>query len=211
MDITKTEIKQTIAQWDKKLKLNKDNDGFGKYHIENNEIVFDGKELKIRNLFLNDEGELLLPFKASHGEVIISASKLKSFKNFPRKIIDNPFAWAFYAQPLLSQSYIDSLEGFPEDIEGNVDLSNDRFKSINFHNVHKYCKRITGTIQINEDYKGPLLGFLMVNDLRSIICRFTLEKKNVFDIINRHLDLDRDILECREELVQAGLKEYAKI
>lgn len=214
--ITKTEIKQTIAHWDKKIKFAGALDGFvggfGKYHIEDNEIVYGDIELKIRNAFLNAEGELILPFKYCR-ELVISASNLKSFKNFPKTVNSTDFSWAILSPLIGSSQYIDKLDGFPSTIVGSVDIANDRYRHISYHNVHKHIKSLQGIIQLHADYEGPVLGFLMVEKLKNVLWKTTSHLNNSVptDILRSYLEGSRDIMDCQEELIQAGYKEFAKL
>ena len=59
-----------------------------------------------------------------------------------------------------------------------------------------------------KNLKTHMLGILLIKDLKKISFSDNIEVQN---IINKHLDGDRDILECQEELITNGLKEFAKL
>jgi hypothetical protein len=59
-----------------------------------------------------------------------------------------------------------------------------------------------------KNLKSHMLGILLIKDLKKISFSDNIEVQN---IINKHLDGDRDILECQEELITNGLKEFAKL
>jgi hypothetical protein len=78
-----------------------------------------------------------------------------------------------------------------------------------FHNVHKHIQATSSiTIVKAERIKSSVLGFMLMPELetiyRSNICEWV-------KIINRHLKGERDILDCQEEFITKGLKEYAKL
>jgi len=94
----------------------------------------------------------------------------------------------------------------------------------NFTNVHKYINAETIVFD-NVDPLGRrvpikiasnMLSFLLIPKLERIhIIQFAKDEGNeidqVFSILNKHLQNGKDILECQEELIQNGFKEYAKL
>ncbi len=98
-------------------------------------------------------------------------------------------------------------------MDGGVDVSSADY--LNFSNVHRYFKRVKGVFAINPKYVGPMLGFLMIRDLPKLYETELDDKNNqpvkAIKIINEHLKGDRDVLACQEELIIAGLKEFAKL
>lgn len=62
--------------------------------------------------------------------------------------------------------------------------------------------------------KSNILGIMLIKNLKNIEFMFktkTNEYEEIENIINRHLKSDRDILECQEELIDKGFKQYAKL
>jgi (2Fe-2S) ferredoxin len=55
-----------------------------------------------------------------------------------------------------------------------------------------------------------MLCILLIKDLKIIHFK-NIDNEDAGVIIQRHLTGDRDILECQEELITNGLKEYAKL
>ena len=54
--------------------------------------------------------------------------------------------------------------------------------------------------------RKPILSIFKIKNLQRII----IDNKQVEKIVNKHLS-SKDILECQEELIENGLKEYAKL
>lgn len=79
----------------------------------------------------------------------------------------------------------------------------------------RYFKQIKGYIYNNGLITSSMLGLLLVKDLELIMTFSHSNRLKAYTeaaiIINNHLQEDRDIMEAREELVQAGLKDYAKL
>jgi hypothetical protein len=103
-------------------------------------------------------------------------------------------------------TFLISLEGAPS-------------KTCNFDCYN--CTKLTSLVGIGKDYlkeiignfsfdntgiKSNILGLLKVENLQSAIT----DDKKLEEIINRHLET-KDILECQEELIEAGYKEFAKL
>ena len=53
-----------------------------------------------------------------------------------------------------------------------------------------------------------MLGLMLVKGLQEI--EFNI-KEEIEKIFNRHLQGDKDILDCQEQLITEGFKEYAKL
>jgi hypothetical protein len=72
-----------------------------------------------------------------------------------------------------------------------------------------YLKEV-GFIILNDchELKSNMLGLMLVKGLKGI--EFD-NNKEIEDIFNRHLSGERDILDCQEELITKGFKEYAKL
>lgn len=100
-----------------------------------------------------------------------------------------------------------SLEYAPKTVLGDVFAIGNQITSLT--GIGKqYLREINGILTITDNpIESHILGVLLIKNLES----FHFDYTSVQHIINNHLDHNRDILECREELIQAGFKEYAKL
>jgi hypothetical protein len=65
-----------------------------------------------------------------------------------------------------------------------------------------------GTINfIRCPIESHVLGLLLIENLKYV----TLDNQKVKTIINKYLDGSRDVFECQQELMDAGLDEYAQL
>jgi hypothetical protein len=105
---------------------------------------------------------------------------------------------------------IQSCEGLPEGLTG-LELSYSNIKEI-----YEYCPNLT-TLGIggfdggfSNQYKVPLLGIFKFKNIQNF---YTYNKDNnveeAFKIINKHLKSGRRLRKCKQELEDAGLKEFA--
>ena len=99
-------------------------------------------------------------------------------------------------------------------IDGHHNLISKCESITNFKDVHKTFKSITGGLSILEckNVKSHILGFLKIEGLSNIFadkCNDNFEK--AIEILNRHVKGDKDILNCQNELIDAGLEEYAQV
>lgn len=115
----------------------------------------------------------------------------------------------------------------PEIIEKKLTISGSGIKTFsNIHNIIKECGEIAITTNVTP--KGGLLGFLKIRNLRKVevdtVSMHQIKRKKdesewgKFDealtIINMYLKkwhADRDLLACQDELMDAGLEEYARL
>ena len=132
--------------------------------------------------------------------------KLTSLEGSPKKI---------GSYSITGCSSLTSLEGITPQINGNLDISNCKgLKSLK--GIHKLFKGgfIKGTINATGTLiESHLLGLLLIPELDGIkeIAHCSDEFKAAANIINKHLDNDRDVIECQQELIEAGLKAYAQL
>ena len=106
---------------------------------------------------------------------------------------------------------ITSLEGGPSWVGGNFNcLDTQHLTSL--HNIHKQIKHIGGQLYLSNTVKSHILGVMFIEGLQKIQIHWSNTKqKQVENIINKHLGGDRNIHLAQEELLEAGLKEYAKL
>ena len=55
--------------------------------------------------------------------------------------------------------------------------------------------------------RKSILSVLRIKNVK----RISIDNEQVQDIINKHLARDRDMLDCQEDLIDAGLQEYARL
>lgn len=128
-------------------------------------------------------------------------STLRSLKGSP-KIVDNKFICS-------TCQNLTSLEGAPMEVHGSVNavLCN---SIISLKGIGKdYLRLIGEELSLPSSIKSNMLGIILIKELKLIT--FFRSIKKIQDIFNDQLSGDRDIIECREELIQAGYKEYAKL
>lgn len=105
---------------------------------------------------------------------------------------------------------IKSLERAPQYIGGLLDCYGTKITSL--HNIHKQIKHIGEEFHLNSKITSHVLGVMLIKGLKKIV--FPIHSQNqtqVENIINRHLAGDRNAHDCQEELLEAGLVEYAKL
>jgi|688.fasta_scaffold635023_2 hypothetical protein len=109
---------------------------------------------------------------------------------------------------------IKSLEGCPSIIKGLL------FNWIDMpitNHINKTVKQVKKII-LPYNYNG-FLSFLLINKLQNFLITGSTQhrypdinnKLKAQVIVNSHLVQDKDILECQEELITKGLKDYAKL
>lgn len=99
---------------------------------------------------------------------------------------------------------ITSLLGVPSEIKKDLYCTNTQIATL--RNVHKIIKFIGGDFYPPETIQSNVLGLLLINQLKSV-----KSGQRWAQIIRQHLRGDRDVLDCQEELIKSGLKEYAKL
>jgi hypothetical protein len=131
------------------------------------------------------------------GNFNCSGNSLETLLGAPRHIGGN-----FEA----NKNKLTSLEGLPNHVGGYIDISFNKIKSLK--SIHKRIKYIgKGLVLLDNPIKSDILGLLLVSgNLHAVNA-----DGKVFDIINKHLGGDKDVLECQEELISNGFKEYAKL
>jgi len=76
------------------------------------------------------------------------------------------------------------------------------------HNIHKQIQHIDA-IFIDDDVKSGGLGLMLVEDLVNVSgIKQTLQWRN---IITKHLKNERDVLDCKAELIEKGYSTLAKL
>ena len=130
-------------------------------------------------------------------DFICSSMRLTSLEGSPKEV-----GGAF----LCSSNKLTSLEGISPII--GLQLSCIANKLTSLHNIHKQIKHIGGYVSFeNNPIKSHVLGLLLIDGLTKVWLENTIVQK----IINKHLAGDRDVFACQEELIEAGLEDYAQL
>ena len=199
---------ETIKAMDR-LSKTQDEDRPLSWSIIGNKIRI-GSRLEIFDDCLDDEGNLFVPL-GSCSSMLIHSKNIRSFKNFPEFIGVKQTMGTMKVLNFTQDNKISSLEGFPQTTEGDLNL---RWLShVNFSKCNKFMETVNGTVAINDSYVGPILSFLLVKKLKTLdLAQSPSDHALVAEqIFNKHLRGDKEILECKEELMNAGFKEYAKL
>lgn len=148
------------------------------------------------------------------GWVYVYNNNLKTLHGSPRKI-HNSFSSqsnSFSA----SSNPITSLEGAPEYIESGASFS-DCAQLRSIAGIHKIIKHATSLDFSGCPIKSGVLGLLEIQGLSKVKLADDRNKVENYDelvrveeIVNKHLKVS-DTLECQDELIDAGLEEYAKL
>lgn len=113
----------------------------------------------------------------------------------------------------ISRTRLTSLEDF--NLYCNVLHLHENMMLTSLTNVHKQLSSIIEEIELNhQPIRSNILGLLKMKNLQGILVSEPVNDviaTKPFGIVNNHLHLDKDIMECREELIANGLKEYAKL
>ena len=100
-----------------------------------------------------------------------------------------------------------SLEGVPSHVGGDFNCQNNELTSLK--GIHAQIKEIGGRcLAANNPIKSHVLGLLLIKGITNV----SLDNTEVQDILNKHLGKGRaGMLQAQEELIEAGLEEYAKL
>ena len=109
---------------------------------------------------------------------------------------------------LCTNNELTSLEGAPSHVGGSFDCSNNN-KIASLKDVHKHVTEIKGEFYaFNNPIESHVLGLILIKGLTKI----QLKNKQVAKILNRHLGKGRvGMLMAQEELIEAGLEEFAQL
>jgi len=135
------------------------------------------------------------------GNFYCSATKITSLEQGPSWVSGVFYCW---------NTNITSLRGAPSYVGDDFDCSGTKITSL--HNIHKQIKHIGGTFYISNTVRSHILGVMFIKGLQRIeLYNSNTEQKQVEKIINEHLAGNRNVHDAQEELLEAGLKEYAKL
>lgn len=137
------------------------------------------------------------PYRVT-GFCTYSYNQLTSLENAP-SIIDG----SFYC----SENKLTSLVGIPSNVGGLVCCIGNELTSLK--DIHKQIHKMNGKFHA---YKNPIkshvLGLLLIEGISEIL----LDNEQVQEILNSHLGKGRaGMLMAQEELIEAGLEEFAQL
>jgi len=139
------------------------------------------------------------PTQVDGNLILTSCTKLKSLKGLPRTL-----GGSLVVSSIPNKEF--SLEGMPEELgtheEGNLQLCNLKITSL----TH-LPKRINGVIDLSGSTN--IRNMLALFKVRGVTEIQIDHNKKLESILNKYVE-SRDIMECQEELIDAGLEEYAR-
>ena len=133
-----------------------------------------------------------------NGSFYCAHNKLTSLKGAPSHV-----GGGFYCRG----NELTSLEGAPSHVGGGFYCANNKLTSLK--DVHKHIAEIKGIFYaIENPIESHVLGLLLIKG----VTRVYLDNKQVAEILNRHLGKGRaGMLMAQEELIEAGLEEFAQL
>ena len=139
-----------------------------------------------------------LGIKYEGGDFNCSDTRLTSLKGAPSHV-DGYFN--------CSVNKLTSLAGAPSHVGGDFSCSHNELTSLK--DVHKHITEIKGKFYaVGNPITSHVLGLLLIRG----VTRVYLDDKQVEEILNRHLGKGRaGMLMAQEELIEAGLEEFAQL
>ena len=137
------------------------------------------------------------------GSPLIVDGGFKCSLNLLQNLIGGPerVGWSLNC----SNNLIETINGFPKWVGENINSENNQLTSL--QNIHKQILHIGGFLNLTKNpIKSHILGILLIKELKEVYAN-----GRQFTIINDHIEGDKDVLECQEELISAGYKEFAKL
>lgn len=99
-----------------------------------------------------------------------------------------------------------SFIGSPKKITGYLEASWNNLTSL--AGIHLQINHIGGWARFSKNpIESHVLGLLIINGLNKV----WLDNKEVQNIINKYLAGSRDVMDCQNELMDAGFDEYAQL
>lgn len=128
-------------------------------------------------------------------DFICYSSHLKSLKGAPHQVRNFD----------VEDNELTSLDHAPKKVDGDFNCRRNKLTSL--HNIHKQISSIGGIFSAEYNpIKSDILGLLKIKNL---IC-IHLDDDKIDGIINKYLP-EGDLIACQQELIEAGLEEYAQL
>ena len=170
--------------------------------IVDGKFTKDGSKLKVGFDFYCDNNQLesLKGCPQTVGrDFYCDQNQLKSLEGCPQTVGRN-----FYCR----NNQLESLKGCPQTVGGGFNCSYNQLTSLS--KIDLYIHEIYGEANfMNNPIKSNVLGLLKIRGLKKVeFDDFKLER-----IINKYLPnaSTKDIDDCKLELIEAGLEEFAKL
>lgn len=126
-----------------------------------------------------------------------SNNKLTSLEGAPETITRDFFC---------HHNALTSLNGAPKYIKFSLDANSNALTSL--EGIHKQIKSIgSGAYFEKNPIKSHVLGLLLIEDLKFV----EFDNKPLQNIINKYLKNGKDVFECQNELMDAGLEDFAQL
>lgn len=155
--------------------------------------------MKVSELFEEKERNILnvLGKQPEHydGDFTCADKSLLSLKGAPKIVTGS-----FYCQ----RNYLDSLDHVPESMN-YLNFYENELESL--HNIHKKIKHCGIANFEKNPIKSHVLGLLLIKGLTHI----WIDKQHLAKILNKHLNGERDVFACQEELIEKGFEEFAQL
>jgi hypothetical protein len=138
------------------------------------------------------------------GNFYCSHNKLQSLQYCPQIVKGD-----FYC----SVNKLQSLQYCPQIVNGRFVCSGNKLQSL--QNIHKYCKQIDGNLWAHGNpITSRVLGVMLIENIQKVKFTVTVVDTNLVaieKIINTHLETDRDVYLCQDNLIKAGFAEFAQL
>lgn len=213
--------KKWVSKWQQACvgNLQKYRNEIGNCDFQNNgDVIYHGNLYILDDDFLDENHEIPIQV-AQCRRFQIATPSITSFKNCPKYLSGSSTEigdWVFLLRPLSGGNLenfkaLRSLEGITPIIPGHINLA--LAPNISYAKANKYFKEIDGILRISGQYVGPLLSLLKISKLNTVNCGADANAKTneACAIISKHLQADRNIIACQEELFQNNLDEFAKL
>jgi hypothetical protein len=138
---------------------------------------------------------------ALSGGLFISRNKLSTLLGGPT-IVGNHFG--------ASQCALTDLNGIPARIGGDLYLENNPLTSL--QGINK-LKEMNGWIYLRDcPITSHILGVFFIKGCKGIFAGYSIQLQAASDIVNKHISKGRSgLIYCTQELIRAGLSQYADI
>jgi len=150
--------------------------------------------------------ELMVQFGECHGNFQMTHNMLTTLKGCPTHV---------YGEFNVSNTQITSFAYAPTFVETNFIAMNCRNLN-SLHDIHKQVKHIGGCFylahpgepnRLGYSHPSHILGLLLIKGLKEVC----IDNGAIDDIINHHLQTDRDVHLAQDELIDAGFRWQAKL
>lgn len=184
------------------------------------------------NLYLKEVSKLMVKLTEVDGNLSFSNGSPSSMENFPHTIngallIEGQDLTSLKGCPkiingslYLRYNKIAKIDDFPTSVDGSIDLSNNQITSL--VGIHRYFKNYLGwKIYLGHNpIEEGIIGLLLIQGLnkQKIIWSegggyyYSHKLKDAVEILNKYWGKGRaGVMECQEEMIDAGLDKFAEL